>query len=348
MSFTRELNAHDQALAAKLIGFVPAEIYDIHAHPYHPDHFAPGTWKMLEGLGPQGCGEHRAALQRIMPAPTIHGLYFGLPHKTADRPALNAWVESEVRQHGTPLSRALLLTSPADDPAQVAAALRSGRFCGLKVYHVYSGRPDTMNATIEEFAPDWMWELLHEVRGVLLLHIVRDGAMDDEANQRSLRRLCHAYPRAQLILAHIARSFNYRNARDGLRWVADLPNAIVDTSAICEAEAFRAALKILGPRRVLWGSDFTVSEVRGRCVTTGDSFFWLHPEVLSPGYAAPTATRMTLVGLESLLCLREACEDSGLTAGDIEDIFRRNALRTLAPHLPATAAPPAAKPDFSA
>ena len=339
MRYVRQLAPQDQALAASLVGFVPGEIYDIHTHPHHPDHFAPGTWKMLEGMGPQGCEEHRLALQRIMPAKIIHGLYFGLPHQSADRPAINTWVESEVRQHGTRLSRALLLASPADDPAQVAAALRSGKFCGLKVYHVYSRRTDTMNATIEEFAPDWMWELLHEVRGVMLLHLVRDGAMEDASNQRSLRRLCRAYPNAQLILAHIASSFNYRNARHGLRWVADLDNAVVDTSAICESEAFRAALKILGPRRVLWGSDFAVSEIRGRCVATGDSFFWLHPEVLRPDYAAPTATRMTLVGLESLLCLREACEDSGLTAGDIEDIFRHNALRLLAPHLPKVAAP---------
>jgi glutamate-1-semialdehyde 2,1-aminomutase len=70
-----------------------------------------------------------------MPAKTVHGLYFGMPHASADRPAINAWVESEVRGHGSPLSRALLLVSPSDDREQVAAALRSGRFCGIKVYH---------------------------------------------------------------------------------------------------------------------------------------------------------------------------------------------------------------------
>ncbi|MBI2498243.1 MAG: aminotransferase class III-fold pyridoxal phosphate-dependent enzyme [Opitutae bacterium] len=50
---------------------------------------------------------------------------------------------------------------------------------------------------------------------------------------------------------------------------------------------------------------------------------------------------MTLVGIESLLSLREACEDTGLTRSDIEDIFLHNAQRTLAPHLPATAVPAA-------
>lgn len=279
MKYATHLKARDQDLAAALADFLPAEIYDIHAHPYHPDHFAPGTWGWLAEAGPLGCAEHRAALLRSMPVKTLHGLYFGMPHRSADRPAINAWVESEVKHQGTPLSRALLLASPADDREQVAAALRSGRFCGLKVYHCYADRPDTMNATVEQFAPEWMWELLHDVRGCLMLHIVRNGAIADPENQGSLRRLCRAYPHARLILAHVARSFNYRNAREGLRAIADLDHAVVDTSAVCETEAFRAALEILGPRRVLWGSDFAVSELRGRCVTTGSQFFWLHPEL---------------------------------------------------------------------
>src|SRR5204862_1320203 len=51
---------------------------------------------------------------------------------------------------------------------------------------------------------------------------------------------------------------------------------------------------------------------------------------------------MTLIGIESLLSLREACEDTGLTQGDIDDIFMRNAQRTLAPHLPAGTVPASA------
>lgn len=342
MKYVETLTARDQEIARhRLDGFLPPEIYDIHVHPYHPGHFAPDAWKFFGEMGPQGCAQHRGALQRYMPVKTVHGLYFGLPHKTANRPVMNAWVADEVRSNGTPLSRSLMVVSPSDDRAMVAAALRSGKFCGLKVYHIYAPRPDTMHASVEEFAPEWMWELLHEVRGVLLLHIVRDGAMDDENNQRTLRRLCRTYPRAQLILAHIARSFSYRNAREGLKCLVDLDNAVVDTSAICEAEAFRAALEILGPRRVLWGSDFAVSELRGRCVTTGDLFFWLHPELIRPDYQAATSSDMTLIGIESLVSLREACEDTGLTRGDIDDVFLRNALRLLAPHLPAESAPAA-------
>jgi glutamate-1-semialdehyde 2,1-aminomutase len=342
MKYVTTLTPRDRQIAAqRLSGFLPDEVYDIHAHPYNAEHFASGTWASLAEHSLMGCREHRAALQRYMPVQTVHGLYFGMPHKTADRPALNAWVADEVKTHGTPLSRGLMLVSPSDDPAMVAAALRSGRFCGIKVYHCYASRPDTMHAHLTEYAPEWMWEILHEVRGVLLLHIVRDSAIEDPSNQQEVRRLCRAYPNMRLILAHVARSFNYRNARRGLHTMADLDNVVVDTSAVCESEAFRAALKVLGPRRVLWGSDFAVSEVRGRCVSTGDLFFWLHPELLRTDYASPTNNDMTLVGIESLMCLREACEDTGLTQGDLNDVFCGNAKRLLAPHLGAA---PAAVP----
>ena len=339
MFFQKELTDTDRALAARLQSFIPGEIFDIHVHPYRAGHFPKGEWAFLDGNEQLGCEEHRNALQRYMPARKIHGLYFGMPLKTADRDAMNAWVAKEVRQKGTELSRPLMVVSPGDDPVKVAEQLRSGLFCGIKVYHCYASRPDTMNASITEYAPEWMWEILHETKGVMMLHIVRDGAIDDADNQEEIRRLCRAYPQAQLILAHIARSFNYRNARSGLHAIADLDNVVVDTSAICEAASFEAAIKALGPKRILWGSDFAVSEMRGRCITTGNHFFWLHPELIQKNHLPPTANNMTLIGMESLLSLREACEDAGLTKTDVEDIFLNNALRLLKPHLPQQSAP---------
>ncbi|WP_379850826.1 aminotransferase class III-fold pyridoxal phosphate-dependent enzyme [Larkinella bovis] len=340
MKYNSELTATDHQLSvSSLQGFMPDEIYDIHTHPYHPAHFAPDTFPFLKDTGVLACQQHRDALLQYMPVKTIYGLYFGMPHKNAARPAMNSWVGTEVKENGTALSRALMVVSPQDAPEQVARDLRSGLFCGVKVYHCYASRPDTMNASLTEYVPEWLWELLHEINGVLLLHIVRDGAMEDPDNQREVRRLCRTYPNVKLILAHVGRSFNYRNARSGLYSVVDLDNVVIDTSAVTESESFAAALRILGPRRVLWGSDFPVSELRGRCVTTGAYFFWLHPELIDPKHRPPTTSEMTLVGIESLLTLREACEDAGLTQQDVSDLFLNNALRLLKPHLPQAAVP---------
>ena len=330
MQFQTKLTRLDLALAKNMIrSFLPGEIYDIHAHPYRRSDFGPEAWPMMRGIDLAGPSEHRSHLQRYMPTPVIHGLYFGMPHKTADRPAMNAWVADITREQGTPLSRNLHVTAPGDDPAKIATILRSGAACGLKVYHVYADRPDTFNARIGEFAPEWMWEILHETRGILLLHIVRSGALADEANQKDIQRLCRAYPDCRLVLAHVARSFNYRDARAGLRSLEDLDNVVVDTSAVTETEAMRAALETLGPKRVLFGSDYAVSEVRGRCVAVGRDFVWIHPELLVPEHGMKPAREMTLVGIESLLCLREACEDAGLTPNEVGDIFMNNALRLL-------------------
>ena len=340
MKFTNLLTNVDQSLIkTRLADFVPDEIYDIHTHPYHPAHFPPGTWDFLKDQGILGCNEHRLALQQYMPSKIIHGLYFGMPGKNADRQEMNGWVYEEVLKNGTSLSRSLMVVSPEDDRNQVAESLRTGRFIGVKVYHCYAARPDTMNASLTAYAPQWMWEVLDENKGVLLLHIVRDGALDDPDNQKEIRRLCSAYPNVRLILAHVARSFNYRNARSGLYSLIDLDNVVVDTSAVTESESFAAALKILGPRRVVWGSDFAVSEARGRCVTTGAYFYWLHPETIASGHKPDTTSEMTLIGIESLLALREACDDAGMTRSDVQDIFLDNALRLLGSHLPQSVAP---------
>lgn len=335
MKYTKELTEQDYALvASKLEGFIPDEIFDIHVHPYNPVNFAVDAFPFLKDAGTLGCTEHRNALLRYMPAKTIHGLYFGMPHRSADRDVMNEWVREETKLNGSALSRTLKVVTPNDDPIQTSDDLRNGLFCGLKVYHIYASRPDTMNASITEYAPEWMWEILHETHGIMMLHIVRNDAIADKDNQREIRRLCSAYPHVRLVLAHIARSFNYRNARCGLHTLADLDNVVVDTSAICESESFRAALEAFGPRRILWGSDFSISEMRGRCVTTGSHFYWLHPEVLRPDFKPATETEMTLVGIESLIALKEMCDDAGLTRGDIKDIFFNNALRLLKPHLP--------------
>ncbi|OYW61015.1 MAG: hypothetical protein B7Z40_19195, partial [Bosea sp. 12-68-7] len=205
----------------------------------------------------------------------------------------------------------------------------TGTFVGIKPYRLYADVPDTKEAEIESFAPEWMWEICHEYNGIMMLHIMLADGITDPRNVSALRRLCRRYPRCKLVLAHVARSFNYRHAREGLHHLIDLDNVVVDTSAVTQAGAFRAALEILGPRRVLWGSDYMVSELRGSCITQGDGFTWIHPEIT--GDKLTIFGQYTTVGIESLLCLREACEDTGMTPGDLQDIFRENALRLLKP-----------------
>ncbi|RBP39129.1 glutamate-1-semialdehyde 2,1-aminomutase [Roseimicrobium gellanilyticum] len=336
-----ELSDADHALRDRAVeGFVPEKVFDIHTHLFHTRHFAEGKRPaFLDENRGYGLRDFNEAVARWMPGRQVEGLFFGYPSAGNDRAGENTWMQDQIApvvQNSN--TRALVLAAPEDDPAAVRRLLESGVFIGIKCYRLYAPVEDTRHATIESFTPEWMWQLCHEFDGVLMLHIMRDGGITDPHNVETLRRLCRRYPRCRLVLAHVARSFNYRHAREGLQNIVDLDNVVVDTSAVTQAGAFRAALEVLGPRRVLWGSDYMVSELRGICFTQGDGFTWV--------YADDTSARdltvfghHTLVSIESLLCLREACEDAGMTPADIQDIFRDNALRLLAPHLRPSSVP---------
>lgn len=340
MNYSPQTDDRDQALIADLKDFVPAEVFDIHAHLHAPRFFPGGAWPALARLPDLGCRAHREAMERTLPARMIGGLYFPLPHANAERAGVNAWVCREVKEAGGTLSRALALAAPGDDPALLAAQLATRQICGFKVYHCYAPQSPSVEASLGDYAPEWMWQLLDQHDGILMLHVVRAAAMADRDNQRNLTRLCGRYPRVRVVLAHIGRSFNHRHAREGLRAVAPLDNVWVDTSVICDAEAFTAALTILGPRRVLWGSDHPVSEFRGRCITVGSGFHWLYAGEQAEPAAGDFTALATLIGIESLAALREACRQVGLNRTECTDLFRDNALRLLAPFLPPAAIPP--------
>ena len=331
-----QLTAVDEGLLKRCLdGFLPERIYDIHTHLFHTRHFAEGTRPdFLDANRGYGLRDFDEAMQRWMPGRTVEGLFFGYPRGGNDRAGENAWVREQIEPVvAKSNSRALVLAAPGDDPAEVRRLLENGVFIGIKPYRLYAEVEDTNEAAIESFTPEWMWQMCHDHDGVLMLHIMRAGGITDPANVEAIRRLCRRYPRCRLVLAHVARSFNYRHAREGLHAIADLDNVVVDTSAVTQAGAFRAALEVLGPRRVLWGSDYMVSELRGACFTQGDGFTWVYSEDASARDLTVFGS-YTIVGIESLMCLREACEDTGMTPADLQDVFHDNALRLLAPHLP--------------
>ncbi len=329
LKLVTELNDIDRKLLSRALdGFVPDKVFDVHTHLFHSRHFAEGKRpEFLDENRGYGMADFQAAMKLWMPGRQVEGLFFGFPSMGNDRAGENAWVRSQVDVSAN--SRALVLTAPTDDPAEVRRLMSTGVFVGIKPYRMYADVTDTKEAEIESFAPEWMWEICHDNDGIMMLHIMLADGITDPRNVETIQRLCRRYPGCKLVLAHVARSFNYRHARQGLHHLVDLDNVFVDTSAVTQAGAFRAAIEILGPKRVLWGSDYMVSELRGSCITQGDGFTWIHPEITDDKLTI--FGQYTTVGIESLMCLREACEDTGMTQGDLEDIFRENALRLLKP-----------------
>lgn len=325
-----ELTEADRAMIAREVEpFVPARVFDAHAHLFCAEHYAAGTRPPhQQGLPEQlGLAAYFEYIDWLHPSGrTVGGLFFGLAFN-GDRDANNAFVAAEVaaaRAAGRPVFGQLVVP-PDADPEQVRAQVRQGGFVGLKCYHTMAQiAGPTWQAPIEDYLPEPLVRLAHEERLSITLHMVRDRALADPVNQASIRRYCERYPNMRLILAHAGRGFNPWHTIEGIGQLHGLANVWFDTSAVTEAGAFEAIVDEFGHERLLYGSDFYISHMRGRCVAIGDSFHWLYADDMQLDERHATL-QPVLVGLESLRSLRLAARRLRLSPAQIEDIFYHNA-----------------------
>lgn len=328
-----EIEASDLDLWHRhLAGFVPPDAFDAHAHLWRVADLGSPT-PALAVAGPEvvtrAVYDERLSLWMPDRCPT-GGLFFPFPTRVLDVEAANRHLADEMR--GDPPSRGLMIATPRQDPAAVERQLDEDGFVGFKVYHLFAERPDTLFAATEEFIPEWAWELADQRGLAIMLHMVLPRALAEAENQRYIREHCLRYPNAKLILAHAARGFCGRHTVEGIASLRGLDNVYFDTSAVCEASAFEAILEVFGPTRLWYGADFCVTEMRSRCVNLADGFLWL--DEIRADFRKSRFARPTLLGLESLLALKEACENRHLDATDVEEIFCLGARRVLGLPLP--------------
>ena len=332
---TWELNDADRALIAREVEpFLPDRVFDAHAHLFRAEHYAPAVRPAHQEGNPErlGLDEYMRYIDWIHPGDrTVGGLFFGLAF-TGDRAANNRFIADEVaagRARGLTILGQLIV-APDDDPDDLREQVRAGGFVGLKCYHTLA-RVDspTWLAPIEAYLTEEHARIADELGLSITLHMVRDRALADPLNQATIRRYCERYPNMRLILAHAARGFNPWHTIEGIDSLRGLENVWFDTSAVTEAGAFEAIVETIGHDRLLYGSDFYISHMRGRCVAIGDSFHWFYAEDM--GLEEKHATlQPVLVGLESLRSLRLAARRLKLSDTQVEDLFYGNAARLFA------------------
>lgn len=321
-------DADRELIAREIEPFLPDRIFDAHAHLFTRDHFPPGaapTW--LDGNPDRvGLAEYDAFVEWLHPGGrTVGGLFFGLAF-TGDHAANNTFVADEIAaQRAIRPVFTQLVVPPDADPEQVRDMVRHSGFVGLKCHHTMARvEGPTWLAPIETYLPEPLVKVAHEERLSITLHIVRDRALADPLNQATIRRYCERYPDMRLLLAHAARGFNPWHTIEGIASLRGLPNVYCDTSAVTEAGAFEAIIETLGHDRLLYGADFPVSHMRGRCVAIGDSFHWFYAGDMRLD-ERHTTLRPVMVGLESLRSLKLAAWRLKLSDQQIEDIFFTNA-----------------------
>jgi len=318
----------DGQVAQELQDFLPERIFDAHAHVYRlADLNMEGEGLFGEGPPEVGISTWREYGARIFGEARLQGgLFLATPSANCDPERVNAYLLAQLEAE--PGSRGSILVTPDDTAAGLDPLLQHPQVMGFKPYHFFSHDKPTFQAPIPSYLPEWVRELA-DARGLTItLHMVKSLALADADNQRHIRSMCLKYPGAQLILAHAARGFHAPNTAKGLHALRGLENVWFDMSAICEPEALVAILRAFGPRRLLWGSDFPVSESRGRAVTAGDGFVWLQADTVNWDKVSPECHPI-LVELESLRALKGAADGLGLNDEDVQDIFCDNSWRLL-------------------
>jgi glutamate-1-semialdehyde 2,1-aminomutase len=327
---TWELREADRELFEReLDSFVPDRVFDAHAHLYEKWYFPEGTphrRNLTHAPEAVGLAGFRAQSEWITPRRHVDALFLPFPVH-GDLDAINRFSAAEALRD--PGCRSEMLVTPQTDPEQAREAVRRDRLAGFKCYHIFSPRRPTSDSYVEEFLPEELVRIAHEEDLCITLHMVRSRALADPANQETIARYCRKYPRMKMLLAHAGRGFNPHHTVQGIASMRGIPNVWFDTAAITDSGAFEAIVQTMGHERLLYGSDYFISHLRGRAIGIGDSFVWLYEYSLDWSQFEYARVAPTLVGLESLRSLKLAALHLRLNDSQIEDVFYRNARRML-------------------
>ena len=316
----------DRRLAETLQDNLPDRILDVHAHLYRLSDLGKQSAPYIDGPAEAGAALWRETMEQFVGRDKeLSAYHVAPPCETAEQiEACNAYVFREAASH--PESRALALIAPETGRDRVEQYLENSAVVGLKPFSYYADYDGPKgDAPLATFLPEWAWECAHDHGLMMLVHLMRRDSLSDPLNYEEIRKKALRYPNARLMLDHCGRGFNARTIIEGVNYVRDLKNVYFDTSSICEIPPMAAVLKGAGLDRVVFGSDFPLTQMRGRSITAGDGFIWLTNENVDwksyKGLCAPV-----LLGIENLRALLQTAELLGMNRSDMENLFYHNAV----------------------
>ncbi len=321
----------DRRIASDLRRLLPDRIFDFHAHIYRVEDLGldPVPPHLDEGPDEASIDVWRQRLEELFGTERLTGgLFFPFPTPDGDVDRSNEYLIDQLEADRE--SSGLILITPDMPESTILRTLEHPRISGFKPYHVYSADKPTFEASIYSFLPERILKIADQRKLIVMLHIVKHDALANEDNRREIREICTKYPDLRLVLAHAARGFHASHTTRHIRSLRGLENVWFDTSGICEPDALHAILEELGPRKLLFGTDFPVSHIRGKSFSLGEGFFWLYMDTVDWNKSSPATTQEpTFVGLESARALFRAADYASLNQEDLKDIFHRNAERLL-------------------
>jgi predicted TIM-barrel fold metal-dependent hydrolase len=338
-----EVRPHDREIYERsLRDFLPEKLIDIHSHVWlaRNEHRAPGPSRVVswpDRVAPENpIEDHLQCYRLLFPGKTVTPCIFaGLIDEVSEE-ASNAYVRESARAHGLP---ALLFSLPQWPGEEVERRVLEGGFQGIKGYlNLAPAYLPRQEIRVFDFLPPHQLEVMDRHGWMVMLHVPRDARLRDPVNLAQVLEIEERFPRLQLVLAHVGRAYCEQDVGDAFQVLKDTRRLVFDFSANCNEHVFEQALRAVGPKRFLFGSDLPILRMRTRRICENGVYVNLVPRGLYGDLRGdrnmreidgPEAERLTFFMYEELLALRRAAEKLGLSAADLQDIFYGNAARLL-------------------
>ncbi|MGQ9554493.1 MAG: amidohydrolase family protein [Anaerolineae bacterium] len=316
--------------------FLPDQVIDFHTHIYRSEQFtalpAPArNW--AEYVSPRTWSVDTLIryYQRLLPGKTVTPVVFAMPLNEPDFDLANRYTrESAERFEAFPF----LLTRPEWTEAELEQRVREGGFRGLKPYPTMAHGKSENDISVFDYLPHHHLAVAEALAICIILHLPRAGRLADPSNVAELHEIAERYPRLKLVVAHIGRAYCLPTAEKGLAQLRDCPGLLYDISASANADVFELALREVGAKRLIFGTDLPAVAFRARRICEGDNYVNIvrhsgftgsHLRVAVP----EERDTVTFYIYEQIAAFRVAAERVGLGQQDIEDVFRNNAERLL-------------------
>jgi glutamate-1-semialdehyde 2,1-aminomutase len=329
-----QLDAQDAKLSEELAAYLPDKVFDAHAHLFLKRDFNLEAAPILGELPNKGGIDFwRASLSAQVGEKRVSGgLFFGWPvlprYDMKERiNRANSFLIDELQQNELSNTRGLLLVANSSNQSEVESLLDEEYIAGFKPYAALN--PECGSAPdIHEYLPEWVCQLADECGLIVVLHILKPKALDDDGNITEISNLCTRYPRMKLVLAHAGSGFNMYNTIKGCKRLNKFDNLWFDLSAVCESQTIAALIKAFGSERLLWGTDYPVSLRKGRFATLGNTFVGIQKDTIKG-----SVFDAVLLGLENIRSVLQAAHDCRIRSSEVEGIFYDNAAELLSSKL---------------
>jgi len=329
----------------RLQSFLPTRIIDVHTHVWLDEFKSKQkgeepvravTWPQRVAL--DNSIEDLTETHHLMfPGKKVIPLIFGHALSLADDiDRGNEYVRECARKNRVP---ALIFADPRWSEVDFEEGIISGNFLGAKVYLTRSD-PRILEKDIQiyDFLPHHQLQVLDRHGWIVMLHIPRQGRLRDPLNLAQMVEIEKGYPHVKVIIAHVGRAYCPEDIGKAFEVLGETQRMLFDISANTCVETFERLIRGVGPRRILFGSDFPVLRMRTRRICEGGRYVNLVPKGLYGDVsgdphlrevAGKDADQLTFFMYEAIEAFRRAATNTDLNKNDIGAVFFGNAAEVL-------------------